>query len=272
MTDPDNTGGDGAATSMNGAMSERELGELAAFADGTLTGRRRERVERRVAESPELTAIVEEQRRAAEAMRSLDIAAPDRLRRRIESERRTAARPARRRRLVLGVGFAGAVAAAALIVALTLPSGVAGPSVVEAAELAQRPAETGAPAPDPAEPKLLETRAEGLAFPNWLELFGWHATGVRTDEIDGRNATTVFYEKEGKRIGYTILSGDPLDLPDGASTTTREGTPIAYVTENGRTILTWERGDKTCVLSGSGVELDKLLNLAAWKGKGAVEF
>jgi hypothetical protein len=253
-------------------MSDRELGELAAYADGTLTGRRRARLEARMAASPEMRALVDEQRRAATALRSLSTPAPDRLRHRIEAERRTTAKPARPRRLVLGAGVAAAVVAAALVAALTLPGDVGGPSVVQAAELAQRPAETGAPGIDSAQPKLLDAEAEGLAFPNWLELFGWRATGARTDEIDGRTATTVFYEKEGRRIGYTILSGDPIDPPDGARSAVREGTTLAYVTENGRTVVTWKRGDQTCVLSGEGVPVDKLLDLAGWKGKGAVKF
>jgi anti-sigma factor RsiW len=272
VTDPDTSGGDSHPIPANGHLTERELGELAALADGTLTGRRRRRVEERVAASPEMLALVEEQRRTIGALRSLDAPAPDRLRRRIEAERRSAARPASRRRFALAGVAVAAVAAAALVAALTLPGGAGGPSVVQAAGLAQRPAETGAPAPDPAEPKLLDARAEGLSFPNWLELFGWRATGVRTDEIEDRDATTVFYEKDGNRIGYTILSGDPIDPPDGARSATREGTPLAYVTEGGRTIVTWERGGRTCVLSGEGVPVGKLLNLAAWKGKGAVAF
>ena len=37
--------------------------------------------------------------------------------------------------------------------------------------------------------------------------------GTRTDEIGGRKTRTVFYEKDGKRIAYTIVDGDPLSTP-----------------------------------------------------------
>ena len=42
--------------------------------------------------------------------------------------------------------------------------------------------------------------------------------------------------------------------------------------EDGRTVVTWERGGHTCVLSAEGVPADELLELAGWKGKGAVPF
>lgn len=119
---------------------------------------------------------------------------------------------------------------------------------------------------------MLDARAEGLAFPSWAKDFGWRATGRRMDEIDGRRAVTVFYEKEGRRIGYTILSGDAIDPPDEARRTARDGTVLHGLTGDGRVIVTWLRDGKTCVLSGSGVEPDVLLDLAAWRGKGAVQF
>jgi len=62
---------------------ERELVELAALADGSLTGWRRERLERRVAASPELRALLEQQRRAVESTRGLDLRATPGLRARI---------------------------------------------------------------------------------------------------------------------------------------------------------------------------------------------
>jgi hypothetical protein len=62
---------------------ERELVELAALADGSLTGWRRERLEGRVAASPELRAALERQRRAVESIRALDLRATPELRARI---------------------------------------------------------------------------------------------------------------------------------------------------------------------------------------------
>ncbi|MGH2743692.1 MAG: hypothetical protein ACRDN8_14700, partial [Thermoleophilaceae bacterium] len=143
---------------------------------------------------------------------------------------------------------------------------------VQAAELAARPSEAAAPGPDATRPKLLDARAEGLAFPNWTEQFGWRATGQRVDEIEGRRAVTVFYAKEGRRIGYTILSGEAIEPPEGADTAVREGTRLRRLRADGRVIVTWPRGARTCVLSGAEVDAETLLDLAAWKGKGAVRF
>jgi hypothetical protein len=213
---------------------------------------------------------LERERFAVEALRSVELRAPMRLRTRIEAERERARRPARRRRFTLGGALAGATAAAAVLVALLLPGGAGGPSVVEAAELATRPPTE--PAPEPGRPKLLDASAFGLPFPDWAEKFGWEPSGRRVDELDGRRAVTVFYEKEGREIAYTIISGEALDAPEPSAAATREGTALRYVSDDGRTIVTWERNGLTCVLSGSGVPATKLLDLAGWKGLGAVPF
>jgi hypothetical protein len=254
MTDPD----------------ERKLADLAALADGTLRGRARARLLAEIGRSPELAARYEKQRRAVAALRTVDDRAPAWLRARVEPERGR-----RRRGFPVSLPLAGGLAAGAafaVILALVLPGGAGGPGVVEAAELAAQPAQAPAPRPVPDEPALLDARAGGLAFPNWAEKFGWRATGRRVDEIDGRTAVTVFYEKEGRRIGYTILSGDPVDPPDEASTANREGVILRGLSADGRVIVTWPRGGHTCVLSGTGVEASTLLDLAAWNGKGAVDF
>jgi anti-sigma factor RsiW len=247
------------------------LAELTALADGTLQGRRRAQLLAEIGRSPELAERFEKQRRAVAALRTVDERAPSWLRARVEPE----SRRRRRRRISFSMPLAGGLAAGAafaVLLALVLPGGAGGPSVVEASELAARPAEAAAPGPVPSEPALLDASAEGLAFPNWARELGWRATGRREDEIDGRRAVTVFYEKDGRRIGYTILSGEPIDPPEEASTANREGVTLRGLSADGRVIVTWLRGGHTCVLSGTGVEAGTLLDLAAWQGKGAVEF
>jgi hypothetical protein len=244
--------------------------ELTALADGTLPRRRRARLEAEIARSPELAERLETQRRAVAALRSVEVRAPALLRARIEAERRGRKAPKTWRPALAG-GLAAA-AAFALLLALVLPGGAGGPSVVEAAELAARPVQEAAPAPDDEQPKLLAARAEGLAFPNWAQEFGWRAAGRRVDEIDGRRAVTVFYEKGGRRIGYTILSGEALEAPDDARTAVREDTTLQRLRADGRVVVTWLRGGHTCVLSGAETDAETLLDLAAWKGKGAVRF
>ena len=112
-----------------------------------------------------------------------------------------------------------------------------------------------------------------MAFPEWGAKFGWETTGIREGEVEGRDATTVYYEKEGKTLAYTIVGGDALDKPDDAKTVTAEGTRIKlFRTGDGRPAATWERDGHTCVLAGAGVPDPKLAELAGWKGLGAVAF
>jgi anti-sigma factor RsiW len=259
--------------SHNG-IDERTERDLAALADGSLSGRRRETIEARLAESPELAAALERQRASVAALSALrgELAAPARLRTRIEAERSRPSAPVRRRRLAFAGGLAGAAAAAALAAVLILPSGAGGPTVTEAAQLAELPATEASVPVDPANPKRLATRVEGVPFPNLEGEFGWRQAGERSDELDGRDTKTVFYEREGQRIGYTILSGDAIDPPEGSTPTTLNDVALNSIKEDGQEIVTWLREDRTCVLSGEGVSRQELLTLASWKGEGAVPF
>jgi hypothetical protein len=190
------------------------------------------------------------------------------LRERLEADRARLARPrARRRRF--SVATAGALAAAVLLaVVLVSPGG--GPTLEEAAAFGAQPA-TG-PAP-PAEGMVLAAEQDGVAFPEWGSNFGWEATGVRKGEVDGRGATTVYYEKDGKTIAYTIVGGDALDVPGGARTVDVEGTPVRILrTGDGRPTATWERDGHTCILSGEDVPDENLADLAGWKGKGKIAY
>ena len=88
----------------------RELAELAALADGSLTAERRAALEARVASSPELAIQLAEQERALALTRSAaaEVEAPPGLRARIEAQGR-AGQPRR-------VALIGVVAAAAAVV------------------------------------------------------------------------------------------------------------------------------------------------------------
>ena len=47
-----------------------------------------------------------------------------------------------------------------------------------------------------------------MAFPNW-EALGWNAVGVRVEELNGRETTTVYYEKNGwAQVGAEEPSAD----------------------------------------------------------------
>jgi anti-sigma factor RsiW len=250
--------------------SEPREEELAALADDSLAPDRRLALETMVAASPELAERLDEQRRVAATVRGVaaSVEAPAGLRARVGAQpQRTA--PARRSYLMAGGVAAAAVAA--LVVVLALPDSVpGGPSVAEAAVVATRPA--AGPAPTAATKTLLGRAVDGVAFPNWAEKFGWEATGARTDTVGGRRMTTVFYEKEGRRIAYTIVAGAELDEPEDAPTVRRGATDLRVFSVGGRTAVTWQRGGRTCILSGTSVDTPTLAKLAAWNGRGTIPF
>ncbi|HEY6777763.1 MAG TPA: hypothetical protein VI122_14745 [Thermoleophilaceae bacterium] len=222
-------------------------------------------------------AIPERHRRVAEALRHGGPATPDGLRSRLQAleprppEMRRAAFPRSVPRLLAPVAGVAALVVVVVVVVLSL-GGPAGPSLVQAAEIAQLPANEPTPAPDRANPTVLEKHLEGVTFPDWSKKFGWRAEGARTDRLDGRRAETVFYTHHGHRIGYTVISGEPLEPPEGAQTIRRNGVEIHRYKDGDRTVVTFERGGLTCILSGHVVHADTPLKLAAWKGSGAIRF
>jgi anti-sigma factor RsiW len=261
------------------APTEAELRDLAALADGSLPEERRAELEARVAASPILSDELARQRRGLAAIRAAasETAAPAGLRANVEAlrgrgrpERPATAGGRRPWSRWVAAGTAAAAVAAAALALIVLPGGE--PSVGEAAGLAALPASEPAPASRADEPTLLTASFEGLDYPNWEREFGWRAVGERSDELEGRTTHTVFYENaDGRRIGYTIVSGDPLEPPGGKRSTV-DGVELESFAADGGSGVTWLRDEHTCVLAGEGVERSTLLELAAWKGDGAVAF
>ena len=202
------------------------------------------------------------------------VRAPDDLRARIAADRERL-RPVRRRRTL---AFAGGAAAAVAAVAATLVLGVGGaqgpPSVLETAQAAASATPTmPAPGPDTAQPVLLRATIDGVAFPQWREL-GWRAVGAHRGEISGREAMTVFYEgRRGTRAAYTILGGEPIDVPQDAERRTVNDIRLAILRTDDRRVVAWARDGHTCVMSAPGtVPEQALLALAAWDAGGDVPF
>jgi hypothetical protein len=252
-------------------LDEATLRRLAQLADGSLQGRQRDELEARVAGSPLLSAALERQRAGARALRGLDLQASPGLRERITTQEISAARPRGRRRLAIAGAMAGAVAAAALAAVLIVPSGGTSPTVVEAARLADGPA-TGQVAVDSENAKLLAANVEGVPFPNWSGEFGWREAGGRSDRLGGRTARTVFYEHGGRRVAYTIVSGNGIRAPADSKPATSNGVHLHSLSDDGRRVVTWWRDGRTCVLSSADVGDRELIKLASWKGDGAVPF
>jgi anti-sigma factor RsiW len=250
---------------------ERTRRDLARLADGSLEGYPRAELEARLSGSVALRAALERQRAGAAALHGLSIEAPASLRAGIATRAEARPRGAGRRPLALGGALAGAVAAVVLAAVLLLPTGSQNPTVIEAARLAEQPA-TGAVGVDHSNPKLLAANVEGVPFPNWSKEFGWRQAGARSDRLRDRDARTVLYEHDGKRIAYTIVSGAGIAAPSDAITTRRNGVNLHSLRDRGRRVVTWWRNGRTCVLSASDVSNRELLKLASWKGDGAVPF
>jgi hypothetical protein len=236
---------------MSSRLSEQELAELCALADGTLPPERRAAVEARVSASPELRELVDRQRRALEAIQALG-SEPASLRAAVEGRLRTRdAERERAWRLAPRFGVAAALASVVAIVTFALIGGNGGPTVAEAAQLADRPPSGPAPTPRPEGGTQLALDVEGVAFPNLQRSFDWRATGVRHDEVDGRGATAVFYANGARRIAYVIVAEPALPRPSGAAATRYRGITFHTLRVDGRRGVTWRRDGRTCILVGT---------------------
>jgi hypothetical protein len=209
-----------------------------------------------------------------ELVRSIDVRAPERLHRRIEAMVAEQA-PARRRALpAFRLGLAGALAAAVVVVALVLAlsGGGSGSTLTlhTAVALTQRAATMPAPAQSHGNQAELAANVEGVAFPYWDDRFGWRSTGERSDRVDGRSVTTVFYAgRHGQWIGYAIVAGTPAPHVSGGVVSELGGAPYRLTVQDGANVVTWQRNGRLCVVTGHGVSGATLLSLASWHGGGA---
>jgi anti-sigma factor RsiW len=254
-------------------LSGQEMAELAALADGTLPAERRAEVEARVAASPELRELLDRQRRAVTVTRAAaSEPAPAALRATVEGQ--IEARHARRRRprLVPGLALGGVAAAtAAVVLALVLTGGPGGPTVADAARLAARPPTGPAPARLDDSRAQLAARVDGVVFPDLTRAYGWRQVGVRHGDVEGREATVVYYEKGGERIGYAIMAGSALPSPSGAHAVVRRGVRYETLDVDGTPTVTWRRLGHTCVLTGATTR-SELVTLASWRGGGTLRY
>jgi anti-sigma factor RsiW len=241
-------------------LSTEEMAELAALADGTLSAEQRPAVEARVAASPALAELLERQRDALRATRLLaDAEVPASLRVPLGTRRRKSTA-----RFVPRLALAGVAAvAAAVVAAIVLSGGPGAPTVADAARLGTHAPTGPAPAPAGHAGTKLAIEEAGVVFPDFASTYGWQALGVRTDRVDGRDATVVFYGRAGRRLGYVIVAGVGLTRPSAAERTVIRGVEYQTLSANGRLAVTWRRGGHTCVLIGSASRAE-LVKLASW--------
>ena len=250
-------------------LSDREMADLAALADGSLPVERRAAVEAWVSASPELQALLDRQRQSVRATQALtDEPVPASLHEAVLGPRRES-RPARR--WTPQLALVGAVAVLAAVVVALFTGGPAGPTVAEAASLADRPPSGPAPPSAGTAGTQLALGVQGVTFPDLLESYGWKAVGVRHDEVAGRDATAVYYEKSGTRIVYVIVAGKALARPSGVPSATRNGVQVQTLQIDGRPAVTWQRLGHTCILVGPASS-EELLTLASWRGDGTLRY
>jgi hypothetical protein len=156
--------------------------------------------------------------------------------------------------------------AVALTLALVLPGDVpGGPSLVQAARLSTLAPTGPAPGPQPGNTGLLNVSSGAVTFPDWKDI-KWPASGMRTDRLGDRSITTVFYVREGRTVGYSIVAGGRLRVP-AATTDKVVGDTRYHLFKAGKLqVVTWVRDGQTCVLSGSTTKPERLFKLAAYRG------
>jgi len=250
------------------SLTERQMADLVAYADGTLSERRRARVEARLDESPELRTLVEDRRAALAAERAAAESRPGLRERAAAARPAVPARPALRltRRGVWAIVL-GVLGAVALVLVLALPGDVSDePFAVQAAELGTRPATGPGPPPHPVRKRVLDLSAAGVLFPRWDERWGWQATGLRADQLAGRRVVTVFYTRGARRLAYSIVEGAHIPPPVATTDEIVEGIRFRYFLAGDRRVVTFLRQDVTCLVSGTGIEEEELVGLAAWRG------
>ncbi|HTD57862.1 MAG TPA: hypothetical protein VK672_03110 [Solirubrobacteraceae bacterium] len=166
----------------------------------------------------------------------------------------------------LGFAAVAAVVVVAGVVAIGLSGGgsSSGLNVKQAAALTLSPATMAAPAEDETHRAQLEASVDGISFPYWKERFGWRSSGARNDRVGGRAVTTVFYSNaEGRRIGYAIATGRA-PTARGGTVVKRWGVQYRVLSQDGATVVSWERDGHLCVVGGRGVSAHTLLGLASW--------
>jgi hypothetical protein len=255
--------------------------ELAQLADGSLPASQQAELRARVERSPELARALAEQQRAVSLMRSVDAAAPDALRIRVEAMATTAAGRRRppwaqsvpwaqwvqwthwRPRFVLPAATALAAVVAAVIVLASGGggAGASGPSLPQTARLALATQTTPPPAEDVSDDNRLSLAVDGIRFPYWGSTIGWRTLGSRADELSGRRILTVFYGAGPYRVGYSIVPGSPIAV-SGGRTVPSHGTRFTLLSEGPENVVTWVQSGHTCVIAGRSVSDSRLLSLA----------
>jgi hypothetical protein len=164
-----------------------------------------------------------------------------------------AQRDLRRARIGRVVGAIVIVAAIAAAAAFRLTAGISD-SVVVAHVAAVQDLQPTQAAPAPGQ------QLEGLPMQD-LPAYRWPARGSRVDVVGTHTVATTFYERGGRVLAVSVVSGGPVREP-GPVVATPAGDPVHEISLAGRAILTWRHAGHTIVMSSIAVPTPKLVELA----------
>ena len=155
----------------------------------------------------------------------------------------------------LGRTFGAIVIAAAVAAAATfaLTAGVPDSEVVARVAAAQN---LGATGPLAASGQVVA----GMRTPD-LGAYRWAPTGARVDVVGTHTVATAFFERGGRVIAASVVSGGPIREP-GPVVAVPAGVRVHRISLAGRTILSWRRGGRTVVMSSIAVPQPWLVALA----------
>lgn len=94
-----------------------------------------------------------------------------------------------------------------------------------------------------------------------LPAYRWPAIGSRVDVVGTHTVATTFYERGGRILAVSVVSGGPVREP-GRVVVTPAGDPVHEISLAGRAILSWRHAGHTVVMSSIAVPTRKLVELA----------
>ncbi len=106
-----------------------------------------------------------------------------------------------------------------------------------------------------------ERRPDG-AFGRRAAASGWRPVAAGVATVHDRRAVSTVWEKSGRRVVHTRLSGVPVGRPDGSGRTGRSGVLLYSLPGDLRNAVTWTEQGQTAVISGVDVSIGDLYDLA----------
>ncbi|MFP5451925.1 MAG: hypothetical protein ACLGG9_09275 [Thermoleophilia bacterium] len=115
---------------------------------------------------------------------------------------------------------------------------------------------------------LRDRAVPASAFSRRASAAGWRPVAIWDQEVHGRDAVSVVWEKAGHRVVQTELSGAPIGPPEGFGRTGRGGVLLYGAEGELRNVVTWTARGRTAVLSGADLSVGDLYDLAGGPADG----